>query len=374
MQLTKQTITELIAGQQPNIAGSLYIPTNPHSSSPAVSADKTRFKNALQEIRRHKSYDEAALGATMKKLDAMYEDVEFWKHQTDGLAVLFSDSTLEYFKLPYEPTQATYLTDHFVISPLLVMEALNNEFYVLDVNTSDPRLYHGNHGSLEQVNQDNMPGTLDDEVGKLEYGKQLQHQHGGQAMYHGHNEDDVINDENTRYLQKIADAVDKYLVDENAPLLVAGTPNRAGNVKKVLGYKHTFEDGRVGSIEKMSPDELYKTVLPFVTSHFTKLQADAVQRLSEAPPEHVAIGSKEILDITTLETTGRIESLFLPIYRQTRDNISASENRTLVVELPEDIDGIENLAIAVVQQGGTIVPVEIDGYEFLDKPKALCRY
>lgn len=374
MKSVKQVTTSLLKNRNPNLVGSIYIPTHPKSTSQNMSADQTRFKNALQYIRLHPEYDESLLGESMQKLDKLYEDVEFWKYQEQGLAVLFSDTVFEYFKVPFEMTEATYLTDHYVVSPLLVMDAVDTSFYVLDVNVSQPRLLRSTSGELHEVNKENMPGSLDDEVGKDEYNKQLSHQHGGPLGYHGHQDDEVINDVTKRYLRMVAEATDSYLEGHESPLLLAGTENRTGNIRKELQYKAVMDKAHDGSVEKLNSVELYDVVQPITEEYFAGRLAASVQKLSDASPEFVAVGTEEITALATTEGAGRIESLYLPIYRLTKDTVRAGDNTSLVIELPGDIETIEPLVTAVIKQGGSIIPVEIDGYDSLDQPRALCRF
>ena len=134
MQTVKKRVNELLKNTPSGVAGSIYIPTHPSSSSPNVTADRTRFKNALQYIKKHDNYDPTKLDDSLKKLEVLYEDMEFWKYQDQGLSVLFNADSVEYFKLPFEVTEAHYLTNHFVVSPLLILEAIDTTFYVLDVN------------------------------------------------------------------------------------------------------------------------------------------------------------------------------------------------------------------------------------------------
>ena len=374
MQTVKKRVNELLKNPPSGVAGSIYIPPHPSSSSPNVTADRTRFKNALQYIKKHDNYEHAQLDDSLKKLEVLYEDMEFWKYQDQGLSVLFNADSVEYFKLPFEVTEAHYLTNHFVVSPLLILEAIDTTFYVLDVNVTQPRLFRGTRGQLEEVNKNNMPGTLEDEVGKDEYKKELQHRSSGVGAFHGHTENDVVNDEVRRYVKILTDVVDRFMSDSQAPLLIAGTDNRVEVVKKELQYAQIVEQSYVGSVEYLSGAELYKKVSEHLLHYLQNVRQTAVKKLQEAPPKLVANSSEEILKVTKSQTNGRVEALYLPVYRLTKDTVQPGDNTAFIVELPENIAPLESLVKAVIGQGGEIIPVEIDAYEKLSGPKALCRY
>lgn len=373
MTTIKQTIDQLHDTPQPTLAGSIYIPTHPQSNAPNVTADKTRFKNALQYIRANADYDESLLADTMQKLDALYEDMEFWKHQDRSLAVLFSPDGIECLRLPFEVAEQTYISNRYILSPLRVMDAINTDFYVLDINMTTPRLLQSGDGELQVVNEDGMPGSFENEVGKEDYQKQLQRQPGGDAGgFHGHTEDDEVDDEVRRYIKLIVTAIDTFMADQTAPLLLAGTPDRTAAVRKGLQYAGVIDDSHEGAAEHLNAHELYMLTQPLIQSHRLQQLAVSVEHINSAAPEFVAIGYDEINEIATKES-GRIERLYLPMYRITKDTIQSGDDDSLVIELPADIAAIESLVAAVVAQGGDIVPVPTDADGF-DQPKALCRF
>lgn len=374
MHRARKAIKTLVSNHVSGLAGSIYIPTHQRSTNQNIAADRTRFKNAIQRIRLHKDYDETKLGGSLKKLDKIYDDMEFWKYQDHGLAVLFDKESVEYFKLPFEVREAEYLNDHFVISPLIIMSEMDTRFYVLDLNLTRPRLLYGAHGELEEVNQENMPGSLDDEVGKDEYRRQLQHQSIRMNAYHGHSEEDVIDDETRRYIKQVATAVDNYLHDKQVPLLLAGTDNRTDGLRKELEYTQVLPNSHSGNVERLNARDLRKVVAPLIQDYLADRLNQAVDRLQKAAPQYVIVGKQEIMEAVSSEGGGRVESLYLPIYRVTKDSVMAGDNTSLLIELPDDIETIESLVISVDNQGGKIVPVEIGAHKSIDEPKALCRY
>jgi len=105
----QNTITKLLDKPPLGLAGSIYIPTSPQASPPHVSADRTRLKNAIQHIKNLQNYDEQVLGDSIKKLEDVLDDMEFWQHQDLGLAALFDAETVELVRLPFEVSEAEYL-------------------------------------------------------------------------------------------------------------------------------------------------------------------------------------------------------------------------------------------------------------------------
>ncbi len=148
----------------------------------------------------------------------MYEELldneDFLRYQDYGLAVLFDRDGYEYFHLPFEITEAEYLTDHFVISPLIVMASADTGFYLLDINFTKPRLFSGSRGSLQQLEVANMPKSFDAEMGRTKF------------KNHGlGKEDNALADDEKHYLQMIANAVNENMPLHHRALIIAGTTN-----------------------------------------------------------------------------------------------------------------------------------------------------
>ena len=367
-------VTKLLNKRGGGLRASLYIPTHPASNSASIAADRIRLKNAIKHIRHHEAYNEPELHKSLVTLEKLYDDIDFWKHQELGLAIFLSKNDITYIKLPFEVSEAVYLTDHFVVSPLVIMNAVDTSYYVLDLNFTTPRLFRGAHGKLTQVNQANMPGALDNEVGKDEYKKHLQHHSGTDNAFHGHSPEDIVDDEIRKYLKLLAGAVDTYLLDKHSPLLLAGTPNRVGNLLKQLRYKNILAEHCEGSAERLNAAELYNVSTHIIQNHFAERTREAVARLNSAAPQYVLQGASEITQVASSDMGIRIESLYLPIYRLTKDSVRPGDNTSIAIELPDNISATEALVTSVISQGGAIIPVEIDAHGFKKKPKALQRY
>lgn len=357
MKLGTQNISELIDNHSGALKATIYIPTNPQMST----QDKTRLKNALQIIRNDVSYDDRELGESMKKIyEELIDNDDFWNYQDFGLAVFFDAQGYEYFHIPFEISEAEYLTDHFIVSPLVVTASADTGFYVLDLNITAPRLFVGARGILQEVEVKSMPKSLDIVMNRSSY---KNHNSGG--------EDNAAGEDEKRYLQMVADAVDEAIVYDGRALLLAGTSNRTGNIRSSLKHGHVLKETLVGSYEKSTSEKLYQDSAEVVRLALRKERDDAVEALGNTAPELVVIGTDEIKEAAS---TGRVDTLFLPTYRLTADSVRDTDGEKIVIELPADIESIEGTVLSVIQQSGSVVAVEIGGYDSLAEPKAICRY
>ncbi len=357
MKLGTQNLSDIINSHKGKLKASIYIPTDPQKST----QDRTRLKNALQTIRNDVSYDERELGVVIDKIyEELIDNDDFWNYQDFGLAILFDSKGYDYFHVPFEITEAEYLTDHFVISPLVITASADTGFYVLDVNFTNPRLFMGARGNLVEVDVKSMPKNIESAIVRTAY---KNHSLGG--------EDNALNEDQKRYLQMVADAVGEAIIYEDRALLLAGTSNRTGNIRALLKHNHILPETLVGSYEKADTEKIYQDSAEVVRLALRKERDTAVEALGNTPPELVAMGTKEI---QIAAETGRVDTLFMPTYRLTEDSVRASDGEKIIIELPADIESIERTVMSVIEQSGKIIAVEIGGYDILPEPKALCRY
>ena len=101
-----------------------------------------------------------------------------------------------------------------------------------------------------------------------------------------------------------------------------------------------------------------------------KERDDAVATLGNTAPELVVIGTDEIKEAAQ---SGRVDTLFIPAYRLTADSIRDTDGEKIVIELPADIESIESTVLSVIQQSGSVIALEIGGYDLLAEPKAIFR-
>ncbi len=287
-----------------------------------------------------------------------------------GLAVFADAKGYETINLNYEITDMQYVQDEYVISPLVVMLSIGTGYYVLDINHAKPRLVHFTSTLKEEVATESMPGSFEETVEREEYQKQQQHQSVAGNMFHGHSETAALDEDTLRYYKLIAKCVDEYLVDRDEPLLLMGTENRIGHMRPLLRYQNVLEEAVEGNNEGLNEQELLNATVELIESVDLAKRDKIVAQVKNTPLSSLALGQSEI---QTAVDEGRIETLFLSVFRLTTDNIRDTYQASVVLQLPKDILSIEMLVRGVLKQGGEIVAVE-QGSFYDDEPRAICRH
>jgi hypothetical protein len=370
MFLSKKILLDISKKTDTGTKISIYIPTHPASTSTTLSEDTIRFKNTLQIIKAHEKYDESELGETIKKLESLLDDINFWKYRTLGLAVFADANGYQTVDLNFEITDMQYVEDTYVTSPLAVMLSIGTGYYVLDINHTKPRLVYFSASAKEEVATESMPGSFEEMVERVEYQKQQQHQSVGGGMFHGHTEADALDEAAMRYHRLIAKCVDKYLVDHDEPLLLTGTQNRIGHMRPLLNYHNVMKEAVEGNNEQLNEQELQNATDKIIENADMAARDEVIEKTKNTPLSSIALGT---IEIETAAEAGRVEALFLSAFRRTTDNIRDNYQTSIVLQLPEDVLSIETLARVVLTKGGNIVAVEQGSFEN-DEPRALCRY
>lgn len=376
MNFSSKHLLKLLKRDAKGIQLSIYLPTHPSSNSQALDQDITRFKNALKEAKNNPAYNEQELGDTVKSLYKLVDDVEFWKKQRLGLALFVNSDGYEYYHLPYEVTEATYVTDKFVVSPLAFLQSMASEFYVLDVNLTKPRLFTSNFDTLIAINEDAMPASFQDTIARDEYKATLQHMaaprgSGGDNRIHGHGPEEALDHDTAQYLTLLADTVNKLLVNQDGPLLLMGEQSRVGNLRPRLKYEQLLPHSIDGNFETYTPQDLYDAAIKTMQDYETTERQKLVEQFLSSPPNLVVAGLSEI---TEAVNAGQIQRIYVPIFKRTADSVRPGNAESVILQLPTEIIELESVVRDTLLQGGEVVAVEIDAFPELADIKGLCRF
>jgi len=363
------TLTTLLEDNTTGLKLSLYQPTHPASSGSTVKEDVIRFKNALQDIRAHKLYD-AVLDQTMETLQELVDDVEFWKHQSRGLALFADSHGYRTIHMHYDIAEAFFVGDQFQLSPLVLEESLGSHYYILDINHTRPRLLMGSPSQCTELVINDMPDSFESMTENVEFSKELQHQSGGVGAFHGHSDENALLDNTKTYYRRIARAVDAFLEGHKEQLIMIGVENGVGSMRKVLTYPHILDNYIEGNGEAMNEQRLHEASTEVIETFNTQRRRDAVHTFEETPPALTAVGYDAV---QAALAESRVATFLLPSFRRTTDTVREGFDTAIVLELLDNADAVELMVRTALQQGGEVIAVGTDSFAD-EQPRALCRF
>ncbi|WP_442936566.1 baeRF6 domain-containing protein [Nostoc sp.] len=147
-----------------------------HPAGPEVRQDPIRFKNLIKEAETRlidaglEQKDAIALLEKSHEIDSQ----EFWEQMGQGLAIFISENIFRYYTLPIDFQELVVVTDRFHIKPLLPILNGNGRFYIMALSQQDVRFFEGTRYSVNEVEVENLPRSLDEALQRDDTAKESQ--------------------------------------------------------------------------------------------------------------------------------------------------------------------------------------------------------
>ena len=345
---------------------SIYLPT--HRAGPETQQDPIRFRNLLAETEKRLLANGLRLPDAKQLLEPaeqLLDDADFWRRQSDGLAVFVAPEFFRFYTLPIDFEELLITGNRFHVKPLLQMFSYAGSFYVLALSQNSLRLYQGTQHSIAELFPSGIPESLDDALNEHDPQRQLQFHTGGSAgsanqgaIFHGHGGGaDESKDRILRYCREIDRGLHPLLKDEEAPLVLASVDYLLPIYREANTYAHLIDETISGNPELLSADQLHERAWKIVKPHFQKAEDEAIARYYQLAGTGQT--SNRIKEVIQAATGGRVASLFVPVGVQKWGTID-SDNHT--VESHEeaqagDEDLLDWAAIRTLENGGEVFAV-----------------
>lgn len=296
---------------------SLYMPA--HRKGPETRQDPIRLKNLLREAEAQL----AALGLRAPEVRALVEpgralldDTRFWAHQADGLALFLGHGLARAYRVPLALDELVVVTSRFHLKPLLRLLTGDGRFYVLALSQNELRMLEGSRDLVREVPLEGIPTSLADALRLDDPEKQLQFHTGAPgvgggraAIFHGHGAAaDDVKPNLLRYFLQVNAGLREMLVDDTAPLVLAGVDYLLPIYREANTYAHLTEGGLPGSPESQALEELHARAWELVGPLFDRARdeaAAAYRRLAGTGRT-----SRHIPEVAAAASQGRVEILF----------------------------------------------------------------
>ncbi|MBN1484635.1 MAG: hypothetical protein JXA37_07925 [Chloroflexia bacterium] len=387
--IAKPDLQALLEGS-PQWAVSIYLPT--YRVGREVQQNSTRFKNLLQQAEN--TLDERGLRdrerqEALQPAQALLRDTSFWLQQSDGLALFVAPETFLYYRLPLDFEELAIVGQRFHLKPLLSMFGEGGRFYVLALSQSEVRLLQGTRYSVDVVDLENVPGSLDvalrfdDPESQLQYHTGTTDQRGRRpAAFHGHG----VGGKEAQHksnIKRFFDQVDAGLQDilspeislsQGAPLVLAGVDFLQDIYREANSYPHLLDRGISGNPDETSAAELHQRSWELLGPYFQQAQQEAENQywdLSNTP-----LTSTALSEIVPAAHEGRVETLFVALGKQRWGHFDRQAYQVQLHRQKQagDVDLLDEAALLTLLQGGVVYalePEQVPGGEAL---AAVFRY
>ena len=364
--LTKEQFQDL-AKFDSNPCVSIFIPTQRSGKDVLEEKDKinlkSQWKKAGEELKKL-GFPQEKIEKIGKPVTDLLDDRDFWRHQSDGLALFLADGFYRQYTLPVYFEAFTYVADHFYLKPMVPMFNGDGRFFLLSLQLDKVKLYEATQFSIGEVKIDDIaPSQIEDRVGYdyEERGRKAKTQNTttGTSTVHGY--EPATRDRNNeilRYFRAVDKAVYEVLHNEKVPLIVACEDSFFPIYQEASRYKNLYPQSVPGNPEAHeNMFSLHDAALKTLEPYFKKEKEEKMKQFNDLNPSRT---SSSISEIIPAIHEGKVDTLFL----QNREDIWGDYNENMAsVDVHEErrngsVSLMNLAAIKVIEQNGKVYLVE----------------
>lgn len=355
---------------------SIFIPTERAGKEVLEGKNKKHLHSEWTQIKKRLKEDdlsEASIEKIGKPIQELIEDRDFWRHQSDGLAIFVSPDFFAYYTVPVNFEAYHYISEEFYVKPLVPAMTGDAKFNVLAIQLEDVKLYEVTKYSIAPVEIDDLtPSRLEERVGYDYKERSLQFrtqgEGGDKTQFHGHGGSE--RDEKTeikQFFRAVDQGIKDYLHKENLPLLVYCQDYLFPIYKEANTYNHLFEKVVPGNPNDTDILGIHKRSLEVFEPVMNENRDKKIKKYEELSSTENTTSA--LSDIIPAIYQGKVDTLFIENRAEVWGKYHEDEMK---VEFSEDHnDGrisLLNLAAKkTIDMGGKVYLVE---HEFMPQKKS----
>jgi Bacterial archaeo-eukaryotic release factor family 3 len=358
-------IADLPMGAWPAI--SIYLPTE--RTAPPAQAGATRLRNALrtaQERLRSRNFPPDQIDRLLRPALALLDDVDFWQHQEDGLAIFIEPDLFRPIRLGFKVPELTVVGPLFHIRPLLSLATARRSF-ILALSARRFVLYDcmGDHCSP-------VPLAVTLEGGVRAIGKETEFERTrrysaparsgptGRAFVpvsHGlESPAEIRKAELIEYLRRIDSAVSAHLRASRAPLVLACEPEILGHYRGVNSSAMLIGEALHLNPFALDLAELRRRAYALLDAQAKKDSVEVKDQILARFANGDSRATSQLPEILPAAENGRIADLLVAAEAQAWGHFSPESGAVRVhgAPRPEDEDLLNRAAATTLRKGGQV--------------------
>jgi hypothetical protein len=339
---------------------SILMPTHRHH--PGTEQDPIRFKNLVKAAETLLE-DRAVTGVRgLLEPIAALSHAEFWRYQSDGLAMFRSPDRMVHYRIPMSLPERVVVADSFHVKPLLRFLQANQRFLVLVISQNQVALYEGTPYSFSPLDLGDTFASLAEVAGTERERSQLNVWSPGAgrgAVFYGVGaSEDSRKEDLARFFRAIDRALWDTLRNENAPLILAGVERHFPLYREVSRLPFIAEEGVAGNFDNAQPDELRSRVWPLVSEMFRKREDEVLSLYASSAKRRLVVD--ELSTLARMAVRGRIRWLLIAEEAHLSGALDRETGEITLTGSEQDGGGddlLDDLAECVLARGGDVLVV-----------------
>lgn len=329
--------------------------------------DQIKLKNLLSQAEKELSaqgYRSPEIAKLLEPAQDLLQNTMFWQHQGEGLALYFGPDLFLSYRLPFAIKDMVVASRHFHLKPLLPLLCGHWRFYLLALSQKQARLFQGSPYHLEEITSIDLPQGIGEVAGE-EPAKTLNFYslgRGGKRIFHGHGGlEEELKNRLKQYFQKVDRALNDFLAEKKAPLILASVDYFLPIYKKVNSYSYLLDEVVSGNPDKIKPAKLHSQAWAIASPYFEK---ERERDRAEYKKLHgTGQASNDVSEVVLAADQGRVKTLFVALGQERWGSFDAEKLQVTVMEdspSPGSVDLLDLAAIRVFQHGQKVHAVNPD--------------
>ncbi|MGF1478478.1 MAG: hypothetical protein ACFB4I_03170 [Cyanophyceae cyanobacterium] len=374
--LAKEEIKTLVEQPQGPCV-SVFLPT--HTAGAEIQQDPIRFKNLMKEAEEKLVEQGMRPAEAVEMLKRAYDldKANFWRHQSNGLAVFVAKNFLRTYRLPLEFEEIVVVSDRFHVKPLMPLLTGDGRFYILALNQKQVRFLEGTRNHIKEYDLNSLedvPESLREAVLQYEDSEnQTQFETVGSASpssppgsspgtFHGSGADEDKQIKILQFFNQVDAGLREFFQGDDAPMVLVGVDELLAIYKDANSYPHLLEEAVAREPKLIKPEELHEQAWMVVSPHFQQARKDAAERYREFSGNSPELASHDIREIVKAAYYQRVDTLFVAINHYQWGQFELQENAVHLYDSEEadSEDLLDFAALHTLLNGGTVFAVEPD--------------
>jgi hypothetical protein len=365
--ITKKEVLELAALHN-NHCVSIFIPTHRFGEETLQGKDALNLKNQLKEIKSKLELyglNDNEIETFTKPVTDLIYDKEFWRHQSDGLAIFLSDEVFHKYTIPIYFEEFNYLSNEFYLKPIIPLFNGDGLFYILTIKMDEVKFYEGTRHSITEIAiHDLIPSRLEERVGYDYEQKSLQFrtQQGnkGGASFHGHEDNDSnVKKELMLYFRAIDKGLMKILHDhQDPPLIICSLDFFFPIYQEVNTYQNLFPQYISGNPTDKDIFLLHEEAWEIMKPYFDKTRLEKLDKFSTLAGTGNTSSDMNALFNAAFE--GKVDTLFLENRTDLFGTYNPSSQKIKIDKVHNypNVSLMNLIAMKVLENGGSVYLIE----------------
>ncbi|TXK51334.1 hypothetical protein FVR03_03750 [Pontibacter qinzhouensis] len=393
--INKNDIEKLInvqANTQNALCLSFYLPTHRAGKETLNGVDSLAFKNQIRKAKellgRH-DVPETEITQYLQPAEELLNDSNFWRHQSEGLAVFITKGFSAHYTLPISMPDEVFVLDEFHFTPILPILSQNGRFFILSLFREKTAFYEATIDKIRQIDVSAfMPKSMSttdslkfDVKGHDQNFTHSTTTNNGSNIVHGpgSTKGDEEHERVREFMNDIDNNLWQILHNAHEPLVLAGVDHYCGIYRNITKYKHIVSQNihlnENSDIESINT--IHDKALAIMKPLMQQSHSESLDRYEAVAGTGVT--SEDIATVAAEAIHGRVDTLFISpsepvwgIYNETSATAEIHEEYQR-----GDFDLINLAAVKTIAQGGKVFVSSYNGMSEISdgsSVKALFRY